>query len=621
MEEKIITSKIVVEESNELTDLVRNIHKSKADRIVLTFTEPSDILISPINLKVLLETAQRENKLLVAQIIQNPTGIRNAKLAGLKAIDTPSNPTEYEWEEAEELILEKKKEKLERKKIVERTSVKEDRKEIFEEQVGSNIEKPNPVPRVESKKEESSEYLDKRGLRNNSFISVDQDIPTTVKEENVNNQENPVPTATPTRSKRFNFKSNLLKKATSVDKKKLLRISLIILVPLLLLLLIGGLLYNRFGTLVKVKIFVESKSVEVDTILTGDTNSDEIDFENSKIPIKKEEKSKSLSDTIIATGKNEDGEKAKGEISIEYWKTSCGGENTQSLTIPAGTIVTSPGGKNYKLKNAVTVGCPPEEIRAGVQIEASSFGPEYNLSTTYNTFTTQGYSSSDIIVKNSSPITGGTREVFTVLSQVDIDNGVEALSITAIEEVKSELRDISGDWEIIEDSILSSVDKASIKTDKQIGEEATNVNLDLTIKGTATYYNTDGLIDQLKELLTSKAEKENLFESDKDLELELSEDIETKVTVEEAKENSVKIKIIARANIKPKIEKDKLIEELVGLKWDNGKNYLNSLNFAEKKPEATFSPKWYPAFLKRFPTRNGGVLIEIKEVEITEKEE
>ena len=116
MEEQIKTSKIIVEEQSELTDLVREIHRSKADRIVLTFTEHTDILISSINLKVLLEAAQREDKLLIAQIIQNPTGIRNAKLAGIKTIDTPSNPTDYDWDDAYEMIQQKKREKFERKK-------------------------------------------------------------------------------------------------------------------------------------------------------------------------------------------------------------------------------------------------------------------------------------------------------------------------------------------------------------------------------------------------------------------------------------------------------------------------------------------------------------------------
>ena len=116
MEEKIPTSKIIIDSSHELTDLVREIHRSKAERIVLTFTEQTDILISSINLKVLQEAAEREGKLLIAQIIQNPTGIRNSKLAGIKSIDTPSNPTEYDWEEAFEMIQAKKKEKIQRKK-------------------------------------------------------------------------------------------------------------------------------------------------------------------------------------------------------------------------------------------------------------------------------------------------------------------------------------------------------------------------------------------------------------------------------------------------------------------------------------------------------------------------
>ena len=145
MEEKSQTTKIVIDTEHELTDLVREIHRTKADRIVLTFTEHTDLLISPINLKVISEAAQRENKLLIAQIIQNPIGIRNAKLAGIKTIDTPSNPTEYEWEEASELIISKKREKLERKKILETVAIQPDQREVFEEKVEENIEKMIPT--------------------------------------------------------------------------------------------------------------------------------------------------------------------------------------------------------------------------------------------------------------------------------------------------------------------------------------------------------------------------------------------------------------------------------------------------------------------------------------------
>lgn len=81
-EEKKIT-KIVINKEDELTDIVSAILESVNERIVLTFAEETDLLISPINLKVLLETADEAEKLLVAQIIKNPTGLRNANLAGI----------------------------------------------------------------------------------------------------------------------------------------------------------------------------------------------------------------------------------------------------------------------------------------------------------------------------------------------------------------------------------------------------------------------------------------------------------------------------------------------------------------------------------------------------------
>lgn len=625
MEEKSQTTKIVIDTEHELTDLVREIHRTKADRIVLTFTEHTDLLISPINLKVISEAAQRENKLLIAQIIQNPIGIRNAKLAGIKTIDTPSNPTEYEWEEASELIISKKREKLERKKILETVAIQPDQKEVFEEKVEENIEKS--IPTKEDIKEETGQepikkdYIDKRGLKTRSpFISIDQDMPSAPIEEPINIVDEK-------RKPSFKLKNAVsikrilpnIKTNGNFNKKKVLRIFLFIFVPLLLLSILGGFLFNEFGTFVKIKIFVESKPVAIESVLTGDSEIDKIDFEELKIPIKTEEASKGLSNTITATGKASRGEKAEGKVTVTYFVTC--EEDTEDITLPVGQIITSPGGKTYSLKTSVSVGCSSSMSADNISIIATEFGKEYNLSNINQTFSITGYSSDDLFAKNTTTISGGTTEEYTVLSQTDVDNGVEGLSETAIEEVKSELRENSGDWEIIEDSILSSVDKASIKTDKKVGEEATDVNLDLTVKGTATYFKTDGLTEGLKELLRKKAEEDNLFESDKDMELELSEDITKSVTVEEVKKDSVKIKIVASANIKPKIDKDELLKELAGLSWDEGKNYLNELNYAQKNPEVIFNPMNYPQFLKRYSKREGRVLIELKEIEVEAESE
>ncbi len=620
MEDNTIIEKIVVEPSHELTDLVRAIHKSSAERIILTFTEHSDILISPINLKVLNETAEREGKLLLNQIIQNPTGIRNSLLAGIKAIDSPSNPTPDDWQEAAEILERKKKEQLERKKTLKNISaIKESESEAFEEKVESVIEKASEeVKKTETPKEEGmSQYVDRRGLKTSSpFISIDQDIPKIEKDiitENIHSEPKKE------KPKFFKFKPpfNRNNNIPTAGKKKIPKTFLKIIIPLFALLIIGGILYNHFATFVKVKIFVESKPVKVETVLSGDENVEEIDFENSKIPIKTEEKSKSLSNTITATGKAYKGEKAEGKINI-YFSPECT-EEIQPITLEAGhTLTTEIGGKtlSYKLKNDVTVACPEGEA----SIIAADIGDEYNIQTLNKSFTIQGHT--DILFgKNITQISGGNKEEYTVLSQGDIDKGVEELSSTAIEEIKSELREVSGDWVIIEDTILSAVDKTSIKTDKKVGEEATDVNLDLTVKGSATYYNKDNLNEKVKEILKKKAEDEKLFDSEKDLDLELNEDIKIDISVVEAKKDSIKIKIVASSTVKPKVNKDKIAQDLMGMGWKDGIEYLSSLQFAEKKPEAVFYPEKYLTFLKRFPDRKGGVLIEIKEVEVAQEDD
>ncbi len=103
MEDNSKITKIVVGAEDELTDIVSAIMAAKTEKIILTFAEDSDILISPINLSVIKETADESEKFLVCQIIKNPTGLRNAKIAGIVSIDTPNNPTEDTWQEAQKV--------------------------------------------------------------------------------------------------------------------------------------------------------------------------------------------------------------------------------------------------------------------------------------------------------------------------------------------------------------------------------------------------------------------------------------------------------------------------------------------------------------------------------------
>lgn len=596
--------KIVVDSSHELTDIVREIHAAKEDRVVLTFTEHSDLLISPVNLKVLKEVAQKENKLLISQIIQNPTGVRNSLLADIKVVETPSLPTEEDWVEVEqEKELKVKERRVQKQNVIEEAP----KKSSFEERVNSAISKSR-----------EERYVPKKVQNDSSFISIDGDLPTHQEESIAGRDFSSVPRDVPTAERRviptvpkINIFSKL--KGINFKNKKTLRIFVIALIVLLVVPVIVFAVYNQMAPIAKVRIFVEAKSVEIERTFTGDPNIKEIDFDDLRIPIKTEEISESLSDTITPTGKAYKGDKAQGSITITYWKgTSCS-DATPKAVLTAGHTLTT-GSKSYKTTSAVEITC---NNMATLNVVAGDIGEEFNLPAS-QPFSVAGYGSSEVYGLNAAAFTGGSKQEYTVLSQNDVNTAIEKISTTSIEEIKSDLRDSDTNWEIIENSIKSEVDKASIKTDKKVGEEASVVNLDITIKGTATYYSTKNLNEGLTDLLRQEAQERNLFESDGGLELALGDNIEKKLTVNDAVKDKVEIKLEAKSSVRPKINKGDIESKLQGMSWEEGNEYAKSLVFSDQKTEVEFIPSGYPEFLKRFPNRRGGVLVSVVEIESKE---
>ena len=70
-------AKIIVSAEDELTDLLRKTSALSDFNILFTFAEESDLLISPINLKVLQEVCDELEKNIILQIT-----FRNINLTG-----------------------------------------------------------------------------------------------------------------------------------------------------------------------------------------------------------------------------------------------------------------------------------------------------------------------------------------------------------------------------------------------------------------------------------------------------------------------------------------------------------------------------------------------------------
>jgi hypothetical protein len=626
-EDKKIT-KIVISKEDELTDIVSAILDSQNERLVLTFAEEPDLRISPINLKVLLETADENEKLLVAQIIKNPTGQRNAALANMSTIDTSQFPEEEVWEKEEENRMKRLNPP---KKVAKREEPKKE--DLPKEEGSSDFQK-----RVNDAIEKNKQNRNLKNPEDDLLITLDQDLPTGQEEEmrfvrldeDPTTQEladlskvdfkdktkNPITGEKKTKVKgnidfSKSFKSFFTGIGTFFKKipipNKLKKLAPIIAISTIALALLVGLIFFNTGVVAKVKIYVEAKEVEIEQNFEGDENIKEIDFEEFKIPVKAETVEKARSTNVSATGKAFRGEKATGSVNITYICEDP--EGTEAPTVPAGTAI-QVGGLNYVLDSAVNLTC---NLAVQSSVTAVEVGEEYNISAG-KFITLQGYSSSQVIVSNSAAFTGGSKEEYTVLSKADVDGAVESLKKLAIEEGERELKDLTGNWKIIEDSITSKVIPDSIDTEVAIGAEADTVNVSIKTESKASYFLSNGFDEGIANLLTEKAKEENLFETEGGWDLELDEQVEKEISVVESNAEGITIKLTAKGVVKPKVNKEKIVEDLKGKNWEEGNKYIQSLSFSKKEPLVDFVPEWFPEWLKSFPSRQGGIIIEVAEV-------
>lgn len=600
-------TKIVVSKEDELTDIISGIVDSVNERIVLTFAEDSDLLISPINLKVILETADEQEKLLITQIIKNPTGVRNATLAGLAVIETPNLPTENMWED-ENMARVKRSTK-------DKDSILATKKEEVKEEVSEEIEPTEFQKRINeaverSRQKETSTDTDKEIKEDDIAISIDEDIPITYEEESSNistiQKNNQIKKSANTLLIKLESFFSIITTKFSSNKAYSLVLGSLVLVGIL-----GVVIYYFTAPFVRVNIYIKAKEANIEKIFDGDENIKEINFEELKIPVKRENTEKSSSTTIKATGTAFKGDKAKGTVTITYLSTT-GCQDVEPIKIPSGTTLTaSVENKGYKADSEVTIEC---NQKGDINVTAVDVGQEFNLPTgTY--FVVQGFQSGKVFGTSSKDISGGNKKEYTVLTQTDINNGAEELKKQAYEEGEREMKDKSGGtWELIKESLISEVVKDSIETSKKVGEEADQVDLSLKIKTSGTFYMKEGFDNGVAELLTKEAREKNLFEKDNDLELVLSDDITKEISVAENNNNGVKIKLTAKASVKPKVVKEEIVSKLKKMSWSEGNEYLKNLPYSEKASEVEFNPKNFSEKLRYFPKKQGGIIIEVKEV-------
>ncbi len=195
---------------------------------------------------------------------------------------------------------------------------------------------------------------------------------------------------------------------------------------------------------------------------------------------------------IETTGETTVGEKATGVISIAN-------KSVAPISIKAGSTILSENSKySYTISDAITVASKSADIgltpgaygiASGIKVAAVKIGADYNLPKNSN-FSVDNYSKNTIIAVADADFSGGTSRAVRAVSKADQDK----LLLAGGEKIKAQIQASTETQTPGYKSLVLSDFVYTKKTfDKNVGEEATTLNLDLEGSVDTLVYSEDTL--------------------------------------------------------------------------------------------------------------------------------
>lgn len=342
----------------------------------------------------------------------------------------------------------------------------------------------------------------------------------------------------------FNFSSLSFPKIPKIPKA-----GIIILIALTVLILMAGLVgASWFLPTAQVNLFLQTKNQEQQLEVTLD-------------PKLKWEIDENLTQKATVTGKKLVGDKAKGVVTI-YNKTQ------SSKIFKAGTIIVSSSKLKFTLDSDVTLASasasdptvPPVFGKADVNVSASDIGPEGNLGVG-QIFTVSDLTTDQYAAKNSVAFSGGTSREISVISRIDQDNLLTSAQAQLAEKAKKDLLGkLQSGENLFEQTLTGTITQK--KFDKEVAQEGTEVNLDLTMHFSVLGYRQE-------DLFTGPIPQG--YEISKDsLKVEI-------IDLQKNKDNTYKLKANLKVSFLPKINMVEIKKNLAGKNLAQVDIYLRSL--------------------------------------------
>ena len=465
---------IYIEPNDDITDILANIKKSENKIVALVPPKKAGVLRSIVNFKLIAKTAAKEEKAIVlvttdesliklastvkmpvAKNLQSkpklPEGIEAAELGDKKT-------TELSEEEADEVTTEVEDEPVAPKKKERKTTVIDE----AEEEAEASEAESAPAKAVVRKKDE---------VEGSDLSKSHKD---SAKEKTAKSDEKEI-------------------KVPNMQKyTKFIVLGLILLVAV-----IGFTFWaTAIAPAATIKVRVTATANNFSESIKFVDNENASDPDNGVFYAERKTIKKQASKDFEATGEVDKGIKATGSLQITRPVGETITANNANFSVPDGShfyhngkeyVVTKGGSinlslgdnlsKNLKCTDTGSFFAPVRtcSLTAAVSsdrisIEAVASGEEYNV----DEKTTTGWTSSVNIPANYtisvSAISGGLSKVVKQVSEDDVRNADETLTVANEVDIKNELKtDFSSDYVLIEASFAAG--EAKITTSPSIGEE------------------------------------------------------------------------------------------------------------------------------------------------------
>jgi hypothetical protein len=274
--------------------------------------------------------------------------------------------------------------------------------------------------------------------------------------------------------------------------------------------LIGGgavlliiLLWWMFGVAPHATVTISAKTtpISIDQTLSldpnGSTSVNDLKFKANSQQIKK-----SVSADFTATGSKDIGNKASGTVTITN------SFDSDSKTVPAGTVFTSASGMRFVSTAAVTVpgatvaGGAVRPGTASAALQATDIGTAYNIPA--QSYSVSGY---DSLSANGGAMSGGDKQTVTVVSQADVDKAKTQLAQQDSNAVKTQLKkQFNGDYIVIDESFTTDQGSPTVSpnVDEQAKQGKVTVETTYTLLGLARKDVNELLNSALKSALDTK---------------------------------------------------------------------------------------------------------------------